>query len=298
MAGVEDERLTGYHWETAGDVLAGEDAGADYSSMNGVIGARRRLARLARTIEGEIIPRLVLAHKTQGGPCRPEEITDALPTGEDVAALTVQVLRSDASDASALIDRVRRRGVPVESIFLDLLAPTARRLGEMWVADTCSFTDVTIGLGRLQQILRELSHACLTDPVGWQSGRRALLVPAACEQHNFGVLIVAEFLRRAAWDVTSEPVSTSEEVAAMVRGEWYAVIGLSLSREDGLEDLAHEIRMIREASRNREIGVLVGGRVFNDDPDAYTRVGADAMAIDGREAALQAEVFHQGAIAV
>ena len=47
--------------------------------------------------------------------------------------------------------------MPLELLFLRLLAPAARRLGELWEGDLCTFTDVTIGLSHLQQVLRELS---------------------------------------------------------------------------------------------------------------------------------------------
>jgi hypothetical protein len=47
------------------------------------------------------------------------------------------------------------------------------------------------------------------------------------------------------------------------------------------------IQSIRRASRNRGVGVLVGGRLFIEHPDYVARVGADATAVDGRQAILQ-----------
>ena len=49
------------------------------------------------------------------------------------------------------------------------------------------------------------------------------------------------------------------------------------------------IRAIRRSSLNRNIGVLVGGPIFVAHPELVARVGADATAIDGGQAALQAE---------
>jgi hypothetical protein len=48
--------------------------------------------------------------------------------------------------------------------------------------------------------------------------------------------------------------------------------------------LKREIRRLRSASRNPHVRVLVGGKVFADDHDMVTRVGADASASDAREA--------------
>jgi len=126
----------------------------------------------------------------------------------------------------------------------------------------------------------------------WEQGRRALLVPAPKEQHNFGVLMVAEFLRRAGWDVSAQPVISSKQAVEIVSGEWYAILGLSLSCEDGLDDLALEITDARKQSRNEDLAVIVGGRVFVDHPEYAVQVGADAMAVDGRHAVLQADSLH------
>ena len=68
---------------------------------------------------------------------------------------------SPAMSAMASVPRRghARRGASVETLYLDLLAPTARHLGDLWDADVCDFTEVTVGLGRLQQVLHELSPA-------------------------------------------------------------------------------------------------------------------------------------------
>jgi hypothetical protein len=42
-------------------------------------------------------------------------------------------------------------------VFIDLLAPSARRLGQHWEDDDCDFVDVTMGLWRLQEVMREVT---------------------------------------------------------------------------------------------------------------------------------------------
>lgn len=115
-----------------------------------------------------------------------------------------------------------------------------------------------------------------------------LLAPAPGEQHTFGLSMVAEFFRRAGWDVWSGPVASRQELVGMVRAAWFAVVGLSVSSERKLDEVATAIRAIRRASRNRSIGVMVGGPMFLEHPDWVARVGADATAVDGRQAIRQA----------
>jgi len=57
-----------------------------------------------------------------------------------------------------------------------------------------------------------------------------------------------------------------------------------------LEPLARTIHALRRASRNADIGVMVGGQVFNEHPEYVALVGADTTAADARQAALQAEM--------
>ena len=158
----------------------------------------------------------------------------------------------------------------------------------MWKEDLCDFTQVTTGLWRLQQVLRELSSAFHDEVVGLDPNRYALLVPAPGEQHTFGLVMVAEFFRRAGWGVWSGTPESMADLLAMVRGEWFAVVGFSVATGSRLEALAAGIRRVRRASRNRNIGVMVGGPLFVEHPDLVAQVGADATASDGRQAVLNA----------
>jgi methanogenic corrinoid protein MtbC1 len=199
------------------------------------------------------------------------------------------ILAHDVVVASAYFEAMRSRGVSLEALYLHLLAPAARRLGEFWSDDRCDFTEVTVALGRLQQALRELSPAFRNEAKPREHGRRALLMPAPGEQHTFGLFMVAEFFRRAGWDVWGGPPSSSNDLTGMVRAEWFDVVGLSVGCESRLDVLAAGIRAIRRASRNRAIGVMVGGPTFVMHPELVALVGADATAADARQAAFQAE---------
>jgi methanogenic corrinoid protein MtbC1 len=115
-----------------------------------------------------------------------------------------------------------------------------------------------------------------------------LLVPAPGEQHVLGLIIVGDYFRRAGWDVWGEPPATSDDLPNVVQNEWFDVVGLSVGCEVRVDVLAAEIEAIRQASRNRGIGVMVGGPLFNKYPELVAQVGADATAKDGRDAVVQA----------
>lgn len=210
--------------------------------------------RLAHIIENEIIPRLVLA-----------------PDGEP---------------AYAHVERLLASGLPRETLFLEVLAPTARRLGELWQEDMCDFMDVTAGLARLQNILHELSPELLSPPTLTSVDRQILLAPAPGEQHTFGLSMVESFFRSAGWDVTSEP---DLDAARLVSARRFGIVGFSLSSETKLEALGAAIRAVRRSSRNPGIGIMVGGHLFIERPELVAIVGADLTATDGLTAVLLAQ---------
>jgi MerR family transcriptional regulator, light-induced transcriptional regulator len=196
-----------------------------------------------------------------------------------------------ATKPPAYHEQISRRGTSIERLYLGLIASAARHLHDLWLADVCSFMDVTVGLWRLQQVVRKLS------PIFQQGGSaqlpryQALLVPLPGEQHTFGLYLVAEFFRRAGWSVCSMPFKAADDLVAIVRNEWFSAIGLSLSCEKRLEQLARQIQIIRQASCNQGICVMVGGAIFIEHPELVSQVGADLMAIDGGQAPAKAQNF-------
>jgi methanogenic corrinoid protein MtbC1 len=249
-----------------------------------------RKARLLKTVEAEIIPRLVLA----GRAARQDAVASqrgARPTDEDVIELARLLLLHDGAVALAFVDAMRQRGMGLEVICLELLAPAASHLGLLWDDDRVTFMQVTVGLCRLHGVLREINPSFRTpgfaDPR--ERGRRALLMPTPGEQHTFGLLMVGEFMRRAGWEVWTDFPGTQAELASMVSSNWFAVAGLSLGSETRLEELTSVIKAVRLDSRNQAISVMVGGPIFVSHPEYVGRVGADTMGTDARQATERAE---------
>lgn len=248
-----------------------------------------RLAWLVRTIETEIIPRLMLAHQSPAGDAGlPGGLAPGL-TAADVTAFASQVLLKEAGAALAHVETMRADGTALETIYLELLAPTARRLGVMWEEDLCDFTEVTVGLWRLQQVMYDLSPVFQSHAGEASGARRAMLVPAPGSQHTFGLFMVAEFFRRAGWEVSGEPTVSAAELVEAARRDWFDVIGLSVGSDLHIDALASVILAVRKASLNPTLAVMVGGPVFVAHPEYLAMVGADATASDAPRAILEAE---------
>lgn len=245
-----------------------------------------RLGRFAGPIENDIVPRLL--HATRAGPLSPRLLFElgAHLADRRVAEFVGLIRGSDDGAGRRYVDELLDDGVTSESVYLDLLAPAARLLGQMWEEDTCDFVEVSLALGRLQRTLRALSHLFLAG-AGPGAGERAgcaLLTCVPGEQHTLGLLMVAEFFVRDGWDVElGHPVDVGD-LSALVRGQWFDVVGFSVACDSSLGALKRDVSAVRRSSMNREVRVMVGGRVFDQQPVLVRRVGADATAASAADA--------------
>ena len=177
----------------------------------------------------------------------------------------------------------------IEAVLLQLLAPSARHLGDLWLEDKLSFLDVTV-----RPRPPSGHHAGPGPRLGGRPDGRSFTARRSCwprsagEQHIFGLSVVAAFFRRAGWDVTFEPRIAFEELLILVRAERFTTIGLSVANDRFAEALPRQIKALRSASLNQGVTILAGGAAFSIDPElqtAYRRrcrgLGRDGGRADG-----------------
>ncbi|KAA0107633.1 cobalamin B12-binding domain-containing protein [Methylobacterium sp. P1-11] len=276
------------HREWAGLITEGIAEAAyvreDYGRRRSVDEARQRTLALGHIVQTDIIPRLILVDR--GDKQVRSDVLPKLDT-ETVAGFTDLILRHDVAAVMDAFTALTSKGYCVDDLFLDLLAPTAALLGRMWDDDLCDFIEVTVGLAQLQFLLATFGSDGGIAP--YDSERRILLMGAPGELHTFGLAIVEQFMRKAGWHVASGLASSPEQISNLVGSELFGVVGLTLSRESHLDQLASSIQAVRQASLNPSIGVMVGGPVFLEHPEYVERVGADASAVDAPTAVLLAQ---------
>jgi methanogenic corrinoid protein MtbC1 len=219
---------------------------------------------------------------------RAPDVVAARVSPDDVAEL-VRILIERDCDAPAFVGSICVRGVAFDDIVAGLLTPAARALQSLWAEDSCDFVGVTIGLGRLQSVLRTLAVSMRESPFRSEAeGRAAILAAVPGEQHTFGLDLLAETFRRAGWRVLAARRLSAARLVAAVRREAFSMIGFSIASERRLDSLVGLIRTIRRSSRNRCINVMVGGSLLIEHPEYLDLVGANATAADARDALTQA----------
>lgn len=245
---------------------------------------------LARVIEAEIVPRLLLIEQ-MANPLRPR----AHPAPSNVSDFTQALLAPDAGSAQAFVEGLEFAQTPPEAIFLDYFAPAARQLGDLWSSDECDFIDVSVGLHRLQSFMDEVDARFDCLPHGREIVGSALLVVAPGETHEFGIAMVGAFLRRAGFRVLS---GSSSGCLASLHANKIDIFGVSLSCTRHVEKLGRLLARARRVSRNAALKIIVGGPVFADDPKLADVLGADGMAVNAQEAVQLARSLLRAAAAM
>ena len=248
---------------------------------------------LARTIEFEIVPRLVMNTRQRIGAGAPVPFVAPDRTSHSVSSFCQIILTREMEETEAYVGGRIAAGADRSGLLVDLLAPAARRLGELWESDECSFVDVTIALHTLQQLLRRLGDSYPCAPGPETPDRRALLTTVPDNQHLLGLLIVEELFRQSGWTVLALPRPSRSELLDAIARDWFAVVGLSISCDSSAGAVASMITEIRAASLNRAVLVLIGGRYVAANPEQARLLGADLAVADALDAiARSQELLH------
>jgi hypothetical protein len=217
------------------------------------IAVRRSEAVLLDTIEDQIIPKLLLAHRSA-------LISGALPA--DAFEISQEEIErfaelSTGQDMAGLLGRLEdllREGLPLQNVLLDVIAPAAHLLGEQWLDDERSFSDVTVGLGMLQRLV-----AVIGQKVEAPITKEGLVVLSAApgEQHTLAIHVLAELLRSEGWAVQLEPVADEMALLELLGRERVFAIGFTVSNDALLRHLCPLLERIHVLQPSAQ--VMLGG---------------------------------------
>lgn len=261
-------------------------------SVDQVSQIRRSVSDVEQAVTAEIIPRLLMAHRARSEGEASRMDVPGICEDERHRFLRL-ILTAQPDDAELFLDGLAERGISNHDLLLDLMAGTARRLGELWDRDDADFTEVTLGLCTLHRLVRERDWCGGTRPCLSGEAPRVLLATFSGEQHLFGVSIVSEFFRQAGWAVSVTAGAPNTVVIESLAADWYDVLGLSSAYGHTVESAAAEIAAMRAGSKNPDIKVIVGGHAFDREPDLAARIGADAWADDAGAAPAIAARLHR-----
>ena len=240
-------------------------------------------------VESQVIPRLLIAEQVKKRHLSLVPSSPALPTQKEIALFVDLCISKDQKVSQAFVDHLLDKGLHKEDVLLELIAPAARYLGSQWDEDRMDFSQVNLGFARLHAITNEFRFAFKESVSVKGKVNKAMIATAPGSLHMLGATIVADFFRQKGWQVEVAISSSSNELVQTVSSEWFDVIGLSISIEQQLTNLADLINQFKCASQNQLVAVLLGGPIFAAKELCAIDFGADAICVDAKHAVGLAE---------
>ena len=201
---------------------------------------------------------------------------------------TKALFDEDSARCDKIVERLLDQHGDPQAVAQSLFDPVAALIGKSWCSDDYDFLKVTIATSRLQRLFRRMATQYPPLPLP-DMARTALLGPAPGEQHTFGLSIVDDALRRAAWEVDCCGCDEDEKLLGLAAANHYVIIGISLSVGRLIPEMASFVTRLRARSRNKSVVLMAGGNLVRQDPNILRDVGIDLVAVDASSAVALAE---------
>jgi len=191
------------------------------------------------------------------------------------ARLEDRLMAGDAGGAWSVVESALASGVSPEDIYVRLLGPALRRIGEGWHEGTVSVAEEHQATAAATKIIGRLGPRFSRR--GRRRGKVVLGTPPG-ERHGLGVAIVADLLRGAGWEVIElgADIPIDEFVSAVSKAAPVAAVAISLSNTVVLDVATELIHAIKDAAL---VPVVVGGPAVT--AETAHDLGADGWASDG-----------------
>lgn len=199
----------------------------------------------------------------------------AEPTRDEIDALCLALIDDDETCAPEMIRRARREGVPLDVVYLGLLAGAARTLGEWWEDDRVSFLMVSVAAGRVFGIMRSLRHEIANARSLQPVEKHALFATVEGETHTIGVTMAADLFRSRGWRIELHTGLDHAELVDAASRLPHEIIGLSAGHPNALLPLARLIVALRVT--HPQAHILVSGGIIEQVPDLNTLIHADSV---------------------
>ena len=195
------------------------------------------------------------------------------------------VAGGDPALARLVVDRALRRGVSHAEIYLDVLAPSQVRIGELWhegrlnVAQEHLATTVTM---EMMDLLRRETRP------GAPLGVKAVVTPVEGDQHSMGARMIADFLVMDGWEVDFLFCGTpAGDLAEFVRQRKADLLALSATMPDLLPNAVAAAAAVRGLGSSGP-KVILGGSALGRTSLDLDSLGCDAVAGNVLEAVTEA----------
>lgn len=205
--------------------------------------------------------------------------------GNDIVVdlVLAAMLDADRTAVSRALAQLRFMGLADADIADITIPAVSHRLGIGWCEDEVGFAEVTIGVARLQAMLRELAAPWADVDQETPNAPRVLMVVSEQTHHTLGAMVAAGQLRRRGISVRLLLGTNPKEVSAQVIRSMVDAIFVSAAKGDSLESLRRIVETVGSCGDHAP-PVVLGGSIVEESGDLAALTGADFVTADIEEA--------------
>ena len=195
------------------------------------------------------------------------------------------LVAGEPSLAHTVIKAALSRGIERADVYLEVLAPTQIRLGELWHEGTINVAQEHLATSITIDVMDSLRQGMNTQT---GLGMRAAVTPVGGDPHWLGARVIADFLAMDGWEVDFLWTGTpAKDLAEYVRRRNIDLVALSATQVEFLSNARAAAAAIRE--RNGPAAkVLLGGRALDGTDKDVRSLGCDAIAGNALQALTEA----------
>ncbi|GAB6110335.1 cobalamin B12-binding domain-containing protein [Desulfomicrobium salsuginis] len=184
-------------------------------------------------------------------------------------------------------------GLPVETVYVEVLQPVMYEVGRLWQADEIDIATEHYVTAATQLLMARLFPKALPNR------RIARSLVGAClgsELHEMGMRMVCDLFEFTGWDTYFlGAVTPGQSLLKTIQSRKPDLVCLSATMAFGLPRIRDLIRSLRDTAQDAPPRIMVGGLPFVINPGLCAAVGADATAPDARRAlSVAASLFDEG----
>ena len=196
-----------------------------------------------------------------------------------VTSLIAASLAGTKDAFAAVLSELRRSRISLAALADIYIPEAARRMGDAWSDDEMAWMDVSVGVGRMQSLLREIGSAWVADQVGDTGHGTVLLIVPDREQHTLGPMVAMGQMRRYGVSVCLRIAPTLVELRSLMEGRQFDGIMISVSTKDKLEAVGRTVQFLKSVM-SKSCPVIVGGAVMAKIEGLAEMTGADFSSND------------------
>jgi methanogenic corrinoid protein MtbC1/DNA-binding XRE family transcriptional regulator len=185
---------------------------------------------------------------------------------------------SEAKASSAINTALRREVSPLD-IYMKILLPAQREMGELWMENKISIADEHLAT---EITLTQMNRLRPTMRPTKRHGHKAVVTSVEGDQHYIAARVASDFLYVDGWDVDFlGPSTPAADLAVFISERKVHLLILSVTLADLTERAAYTIKKVKDLEHQPKI--IMGGHAIFSKEHAINELGADAFARDPLE---------------